>query len=420
MSTRNIQFSMFWLMVGLIGWDIYIFIALSRTLSKSRVAGIWKWLYGLMIVLAYAGLYNLVNIYQEKPLEVALTENYAVGFFFSFLLFKAILTVFFLAEDLYRIVVFIAGFFKQKENKSSNSSSGNSRRKFIRNASLSVASVPFLSMLYGITQGKYNFKLKKLSLQFENLPQSFDGFRIVQISDIHAGSFDDTEAIERGVRLINEQKADLILFTGDLVNNDSREVEPYMELFSKLEAPNGVYSVLGNHDYGDYKTWPSIEAKEKNMELLYKYQENMGFQMLNNRHTLLERNEEKITLMGVENWGNPPFPQRGDLNKALEGAEEGTFKILMSHDPTHWNKIVADHPTHIDLTLAGHTHGMQFGVEIPGFKWSPIKYIYPQWAGLYEKEQQYLYVNRGFGFLGFPGRVGIWPEITVFELGSKS
>ena len=213
---------------------------------------------------------------------------------------------------------------------------------------------------------------------------------------------------------------DLILFTGDLVNNDSREILPFIEDFKRLKATNGVYSVLGNHDYGDYKQWDSVASKEENMQLLYKYQKEMGFQLLNNENVIIRKGEDKFGIYGVENWGNKPFPQRGDLDKALEGNQDMEFKILLSHDPTHWNKKVIEHPEHFDLTLSGHTHGMQFGVEIPGFKWSPIKYIYPQWAGLYEKKKQYLYVNRGFGFLGFPGRVGIWPEITVIELSRNS
>jgi predicted MPP superfamily phosphohydrolase len=270
-------------------------------------------------------------------------------------------------------------------------------------------------MIYGVTKGKYNFQVNKVRLGFDNLPSAFDGFRVVHISDIHSGSFTGKEGVVEGVELVNRQNADLICFTGDLVNNDSKEIEPFIEDFKQLKSKHGVYSTLGNHDYGDYKSWDSQEAKQQNMELLFEYQAEMGFRLLNNDHVRIERGGQRILLCGVENWGNRPFPQRGDLDLALKGAEPDDFQILMSHDPTHWDKKVLDHPFHFDLTLAGHTHGMQFGVEIPGFKWSPIKYIYPQWAGLYEKSSQLLYVNRGFGFLGFPGRVGIWPEITVFE-----
>ena len=352
-------------------------------------------------------------------LQADLIPNLFVGFFFSFFVFKLFLILFFLLEDIVRIVKFILfvtlNLFRNKKLKSSP----DGRRKFVRKAGLFVAAIPFTSMLYGITQGKYNFKVNTVKLSFKNLPKSFENFKIVQISDIHSGSFDDRKAILDGIDLVNKQDPDLILFTGDLVNNDSREIVPFIDDFKKLQAPHGVYSILGNHDYGDYKKWDSENDKMNNMDLLFKYQKEMGFKLLNNENDSINIGEEEIGIYGVENWGNPPFPQRGDIDKALEGREDVNFKILMSHDPTHWNKKVLQHPAHIDLTLSGHTHGMQFGVEIPGFKWSPIKYIYPQWAGLYEKAGQLLYVNRGFGFLGFPGRVGIWPEITVIELTRK-
>jgi predicted MPP superfamily phosphohydrolase len=341
------------------------------------------------------------------------------GFFFAFFVFKLLLILFFLSEDAVRMVkLFLSVFVNLFQTKKLNTNTPD-RRNFIRQTGLFVAAIPFASMLYGITMGKYNFKVNKLTLSFKNLPEAFEGFRIVQISDIHSGSFDNREAILDGIDLINKQQADLILFTGDLVNNDSREIEPFIDDFKNLQASEGVYSILGNHDYGDYKKWNSKKDKLDNMELLYAYHKEMGFKLLNNDNASIYRGGEEIGIYGVENWGKPPFPQKGDLDKALTGKEEVGFKILMSHDPTHWGKKVIEHPTHFDLTLSGHTHGMQFGVEIPGFKWSPIKYFYPQWAGLYEKAEQLLYVNRGFGFLGFPGRVGIWPEITVIELSKK-
>jgi len=240
--------------------------------------------------------------------------------------------------------------------------------------------------------------------------------KLVHISDIHSGSFDSLEAVQRGIDLINAQNADIICFTGDLVNNDSREIEPFIQDFKALKSKYGIYSCLGNHDYGDYKHWKSKEVKQQNLETLFKHHQAMGFKLLNNSNVELTNKGEKIVILGVENWGKPPFPQHGDLDKALKNVNNADFKILLSHDPSHWDYKVLTHPTNIDLTLSGHTHGMQFGVEIPGFKWSPIKYLYPRWAGLYQEATQYLYVNRGFGFLGFPGRVGIWPEITVIEL----
>lgn len=416
MSTRNISLNIIWPLLLFIFLDIYVYMGLKKSIDQHRLRSVWNVFYLLFVALGYVGFYYLYFYFTSKPLQVELMPNLAIGFFFSFLVFKLVMTLFFLVEDLARIIniAFTFVFHLFRSRKSDMEKPG--RRGFIRTTGLIMAGIPFASMLYGITKGKYNFKVNAIKLKFQNLPKAFEGFKIVHISDIHSGSFDDKEAILGGIRLINEQNADLILFTGDLVNNDSKEVEPYVENFKQLEAKHGVYSVLGNHDYGDYKKWNSVEDKEKNMELLYEFQEKMGFKLLNNEHAILTKNNESIGIFGVENWGNPPFPQRGDLDKALAGNTDIDFKILMSHDPTHWSKKVIDHPTHIDLTLSGHTHGMQFGVEIPGFKWSPIKYVYPQWAGLYEEKKQLLYVNRGFGFLGFPGRVGIWPEITLFEL----
>ena len=419
MSTRNISINIFWAIAALLGMDLYVFFVLRKSIASPSGKRFFYAVYSISVVIAYIGLYFLYNNFINKPLQASLIPNLFVGFFFSFFIFKLLLIAFFLVEDIVRTAKYfflvVLNVFKNKKLDAGP----DSRRKFIRKAGLIVAAIPFTSMLYGITKGKYNLKVNRVRLSFKNLPKAFEGYKIVQISDIHSGSFDDREAILDGIDLVKEQGADLILFTGDLVNNDSREIVPFIDDFKKLQAPDGVYSILGNHDYGDYKKWPSEREKMENMDRLYEYQKQMGFRLLNNENDSIRRGEEEIGIYGVENWGNPPFPQRGDIDKALKGRENIDFKILMSHDPTHWNKKVLQHPTHFDLTLSGHTHGMQFGVEIPGFKWSPSKYIYPQWAGLYEKSKQYLYVNRGFGFLGFPGRVGIWPEITVIELSRK-
>ncbi|MGA9269701.1 MAG: metallophosphoesterase [Lutimonas sp.] len=400
----------------LFAMDAYVFYALRKSIDQSKSKTWLKGLYLGCVSAGYVGFYYLYTYYTDKPLHPEFLPNLFVGFFFSFLVFKLLLIVFFLAEDILRMFSFLFQMSKNLVLGKGQKTAMPGRRKFIRQTGLFLAAIPFSSMLYGVARGKYDFRVNRMKLHFDNLPESFEGFRMVHISDIHSGSFDREEAIRRGIQLINEEKPDLICFTGDLVNNDSREIQPYIEDFKKLNTTHGVYSTLGNHDYGDYKSWDSPEAKEKNMELLFHYQEEMGFKLLNNQHAIIEKNGQRIGIYGVENWGNRPFPQRGDIDSALKGAEDLSFKVLMSHDPTHWEKKILKHPTHFDLTLAGHTHGMQFGVEIPGFKWSPIKYIYPQWAGLYEKASQLLYVNRGFGFLGFPGRVGIWPEITVFEL----
>lgn len=419
MSTRNLSFNLIVVLGVLLAMDAYVFYALQKSMKQSRVKSAMKWLYLVFMTAGYIGFYYLYTYFTNKPLHPEFLPNWFIGFFFSFFVFKTLMILFFLAEDLIRLFSMLFLFVKNLIRGDGPKTTVPGRRKFIRQAGLFLAAIPFSSMLYGVARGKYDFRVNKIKLEFENLPVSFEGFRLVHISDIHSGSFDQEDAIRRGIGLINDEKPDVICFTGDLVNNDSREIEPFIDDFKKLKAPYGIYSTLGNHDYGDYKSWDSAEAKQKNMELLYEYQEKMGFKLLNNEHAVLEKNGEHLGIYGVENWGNPPFPQRGDLDSALKGGENVLFKVLMSHDPTHWEKKILKHPTHFDLTLAGHTHGMQFGVEIPGFKWSPIKYIYPQWAGLYKKASQLLYVNRGFGFLGFPGRVGIWPEITVFEFHRK-
>ena len=415
MSTRNFSFNLFVVIAILLAMDAYVFYALQKSMNRSKAKTWLKGLYLLCVSLGYIGFYYLYTYFVNKPLHPDFLPNLFVGFFFSFFVFKLLLIVFFLAEDVLRLLRVMFVFVKNLISGRGPKAEVPGRRKFIRQTGLFLAAIPFSSMLYGVARGKYDFRVNRMTLNFKNLPESFEGFRIVHISDIHSGSFDREDAIRRGIELVNDEKPDLICFTGDLVNNDSREIVPFIEDFKKLKARHGVFSTLGNHDYGDYKSWESPVAKEKNMELLFQYQEEMGFKLLNNANAIIEGNGQKIGIYGVENWGNRPFPQRGDIDAALKGAEDVQFKVLMSHDPTHWDKEILKHPTHFDLTLSGHTHGMQFGIEIPGFKWSPIKYIYPQWAGLYEKASQLLYVNRGFGFLGFPGRVGIWPEITVFE-----
>jgi len=281
-----------------------------------------------------------------------------------------------------------------------------------------TAGLPFLSMGYGMIKGAYNYQVRNIRLKFPNLPSAFHGTRIVQLSDIHSGSFADRSAVERGIQLVIDQKPDYIFFTGDLVNNSTAEVLPWMKVFSQLQAPGGTYSILGNHDYGDYNTWPTDEAKKQNLTQMHQAHAAMGWRLLLNEGTILEKDGQTIGLLGVENWGaRGRFSQYGQLDKAVAEIEAQPFNILLSHDPTHFEMEVQGKQPQIDLTLSGHTHGMQFGVEIPGYiKWSPASWIYPFWAGLYRFGKQYLYVNRGFGFIGYPGRVGILPEITVITI----
>jgi predicted MPP superfamily phosphohydrolase len=274
----------------------------------------------------------------------------------------------------------------------------------------------FGTLLYGFSN-KYNYQVKKIRLAFTNLPEAFRGLKIVHISDIHSGSFQNKPAVNRGVDMILAQKPDLVLFTGDLVNDRATEMEEYMDVFSRVKAPMGVFSTLGNHDYGDYVSWPSAQAKQNNLEDLKQTHAKLGWRLLMNEHVLLEKDGQQIAVLGIENWSSKArFPKHGKMFEAYPGTEKIPFKILMSHDPSHWDAEVKPKYPDIDLVLAGHTHGMQFGIENPYFRWSPVKWVYRQWAGLYEEDAQKLYVNRGYGFIGYPGRVGILPEITLIEL----
>ncbi len=279
-----------------------------------------------------------------------------------------------------------------------------------------IAAFVFVSLLYGMTGGRHRYKVHRLTLKFDDLPDAFDGFTITQLSDIHAGSFTSRKGVEKGITLVNKQNSDLLLFTGDLVNNKASEMAPWMETFGKLKAPFGKYSVLGNHDYGDYTSWESDTAKAQNLVRLKEVHKELGFKLLLNNAVQIKKDSAAIALIGVENWGKGGFHKYGSLTKAAANVADDEFKILMSHDPSHWEAKTLENSKHINLALAGHTHGMQFGIELFGFQWSPVKYVYPQWAGLYQRDGKYLYVNRGFGFLGFKGRLGIWPEITVITL----
>ncbi|MCT4589475.1 MAG: metallophosphoesterase [Carboxylicivirga sp.] len=291
-----------------------------------------------------------------------------------------------------------------------------SRKKFLSQVGIVMASLPFVSLLFGVMKGRFNFSKRYTKLSFPNLPEAFDGLKIVQISDLHLGSLNSNyEEMEEAVKLINDEYPDLICFTGDLVNNFYEETIGWEKVFSKLNARIGKFSVLGNHDYGDYSKWDSQEEKKENLNNIKLAHKRLGFNLLNNQSQVLESNGDKLLVTGVENWGHPPFPQYGDLKKATEGTNGVPFKLLLSHDPDHWDAEVTKQFDH-DLTLAGHTHGMQFGIEFKNFQWSPAKYKFRRWAGLYNEGNQYLYVNRGLGYLGMPARVGMPPEITIIEL----
>lgn len=330
---------------------------------------------------------------------------------------KLIGSSFLLIDDVIRLFRWIISLFTSNKAEVQEGTAGISRLKFLSQVAITFTVIPAIGLIYGIVKGAYNYKVHRVKVPSSKIPAAFDGFKIVQLSDIHVGSFADTKAINRAFDIVMDQKPDLILFTGDLVNNHSDETTGFTEVFSRLQAPHGVYSVLGNHDYGDYIQWDNAEDKKANLDRLKSIQANVGWKLLMNEHVALEKNGEKIALLGIENWGgNMRFPKYGKMTEAHKGTEDFPFKILMSHDPSHWDQEVQPKYSDVDLTLSGHTHGMQMGIEIPGFKWSPSQWVYKQWAGLYKSGEQFLYVNRGLGFLGYPGRLGIWPEITVLEL----
>ena len=291
-----------------------------------------------------------------------------------------------------------------------------SRGEFIKKAAVATAALPFTTLSFGVINGVHNYRIVFKKITLPNLPDSFHGIRIGHISDIHSGSFFDRKSVMGGIELLGQQKTDLIFFTGDLVNNETKEVNEYIDIFKKVQAPLGVFSTLGNHDYGNYRSWPSEKAKAQNLRDMHYAHKLLGWNLLNNENKVIEMGHEKLAILGVENWGTGRFPKYGKLATAYSGTEDAAVRLLLSHDPSHWDAQVRPEFKDIDIMFAGHTHGFQFGIETNKFRWSPSQYMYRQWADLYEEENQYLYVNRGFGFLGFPGRIGIEPEITIFEL----
>lgn len=399
--------------------DFYVFqiVKVLSQSSGSKTRTIIFVSYWTISILALVILFILPYLNLDNYSRSVRSTIFAViiGIFLA----KLISSVFFLIDDLRRGIQWLAAkiFFRNTEGEQLQGAGDRiSRSVFLSWLGIAAGGSLFASLIYGFSN-KYNYKVRKIRLNYSNLPTAFRGLKIVQISDIHSGSFSDRTAVEKGIELILSQKPDLILFTGDLVNNEAKEMDDYADLFKQLNAPLGVYSTLGNHDYGDYVQWPDPESKKRNLEALKQVHGHMGWKLMMNEHVILNREEEKIALIGIENWSSKArFPKYGDLKKGYAGTEGIPFKILMSHDPSHWDaQVRTDYPD-IDLMLSGHTHGMQFGVEIPWLKWSPVQYVYRQWAGLYENGRQKLYVNRGFGFIGYPGRVGILPEISVIEL----
>ncbi|GAA4035565.1 metallophosphoesterase [Flavobacterium cheonhonense] len=397
----------FFLFVAIV--EVYAFQAL-KTITKT------KWILVSYQVISLLAVLYIVYQFTQFDRRVGQNSKTLITFGLLLLVFipKLILTSIMLLEDVFRV---FSGTITHFLGDNDRGSFLPERRRFVSQVALAMAAIPFSSLLYGMTKGKYNFRVIKQTLFFPDLPEDFDGFTITQISDVHSGSFDDPEKINYAIDMINDQNADMILFTGDIVNTHATEMHPWIDIFNRIQPHAfGKFSVLGNHDYGEYIEWPSDAAKRQNFEDIKDLHRQIGFNLLLNEHTKIKKGNGELALVGVENWGKN-FKQAGDLKKASEGLTKDDFKILMSHDPSHWEYEVKHDEKHYHLTLSGHTHGLQFGIEIPGIiQWSPVQYVYKQWAGLYENVGRYIYVNRGFGFHAYPGRVGIWPEITVFEL----
>jgi predicted MPP superfamily phosphohydrolase len=418
---RNAPF--WWIFIGFVFLlDLYVFQVMRHltTGSSSRSRALLHGSYWFISILSLALLIFLPLLFSKNASQVARSVLFALiaGLFLA----KLLAALFFLTDDVRRALQWSVA--KVVNNKTASAGGGEQTDLITRSAFLSWAGMLAGSGLFGALAygmgNRYRYQVKNIQLRFAQLPAAFNGLRIVHISDIHAGSFTDRSAVERGVEKIMAQSPDLILFTGDLVNNLATEMDPYLDVFSRLQAPLGIYSVLGNHDYADYVRWDSPDAKQANLELLKKMQQQMGWRLLLNEQALIEKDGQQLLLLGVENWSAKlRFPKYGDLSRAYGNGTAAPFKILMSHDPSHWKAEVCEKYSDIALTLSGHTHGMQFGVELPGMRWSPVQYFYNEWAGLYEQAHQKLYVNTGFGFIGYPGRVGFLPEITLIELFSK-
>lgn len=396
------------LLVFVIVTEAYAYQAI-KTITKLRWVLVSYQVISLLIILYIA--------YSFTQFDRSVGQNrqtlFTIGLLLVTYIPKLFIAIIMLGEDIVRL---LSGSVRAI-NSENTGDFLNNRRRFVSQIALGIAAIPFLSLIYGMTRGKYDFRVIKQTVFFPDLPENFDGMTITHISDVHSGSFDNQEKINYAIDLINEQKSDIVLFTGDIVNTHANEMNPWIDTFKRIEnPPMGKYSVLGNHDYGEYISWPSRQAKDDNFAAIKDIHRKIGFTLMLNENIKLKRGGQEIALVGVENWGHN-FKKAGDLALASKGLIPEDFKILMSHDPSHWEYEVKNSPGNYHLTLSGHTHGMQFGIEIPGFiKWSPVQYVYKQWAGLYKHLNRYVYVNRGFGFHAYPGRVGIWPEITVLEL----
>jgi predicted MPP superfamily phosphohydrolase len=405
------------LAIDLYAWKGISSALINATESVKRYARFSYW--GVSIAIYFTGAVVIFVVFvlgRRDGFSYPVSFGMA-GILLMFLLPKLLLVIFHLVEDIHWLLSWT--WQQLIPNKQSVTGEAVDRAHFLSQLGLIVSAIPFTGILYGMTIGRSDLQVEEIDIRSSKIPKAFDGFRIVQLSDMHLGSLtNDNELVSKGVSLIKEVAPDLLLFTGDMVNDVAAEVEPWIDQLSAITAPFGKFSVLGNHDYSDYKRWSSQTDKEANFRTLLQHQSTMGFDVLMDEYRTIERNGESITLVGVQNFGGRGFQQYGDLKKALRGADPNQFKILMSHDPSHWDLEIKD--TDVDLTLSGHTHGMQMGVKIADKRFSPVSMIYKHWAGLYTEAEQMLYVNRGFGYIGFPGRVGMPPEITVLTLRSDA
>jgi len=393
-----------------LGLGAYVFSALRGLWSESTL--FWRRLYTILYcVVSLAPLLLLFVVAEATESQFQRTlRSFAFTGVFMIFSAKIFAALFLLADDLRRGVLWIIELFPgdQQFDKS--------RSDFIRKASAGAAVLPIATLSFGVISGAHDYRVRRRTLYFKNLPEAFDGIRVAQISDIHTGSFFNKTAVKGGVDMLNAEKPDLAFFTGDLVNNESAEAKDYLDIFNKVKAPLGTFSIMGNHDYGDYKQWSSERARQQDIKNLHEMHAYMGWNLLLNENRKITVNGSEIGVLGVENWGAGRFSKYGDMKPTNAGTADIPFKILLSHDPSHWDAQIRPEYPDIDLTLSGHTHGFQFGVEIGGFKWSPSQYIYKQWADHYQEGDQHIYVNRGYGYIGYPGRIGILPEITILEL----
>lgn len=396
-----------------VAFDIYIYQALRVVMSDySLVAR--RMLTGVYFTISAILFVGVMMYDQLDPKQFANLRLFITTAFFITLIGKLFAALFVLVDDGRRLYTWMMSLFPSKVEETPDLS----RSEFLSKSALIAGTVPIAVFSFGIVSGAHDYRVRKRVITSPKLPKAFHGVRLAQISDIHTGSFFNKTAVAGGVDMLNAEKPDLVFFTGDLVNNQSDEARPYLDIFKGIVAPLGVYSTMGNHDYGDYRSWSSQEAKQADIRQLHEMHRYMGWDILLNENRILTQGNQQLAILGLENWGAGRFSKYGDLAKTYQGTEQVPFKILLSHDPSHWEaQVIPDYPD-INLQLAGHTHGMQFGIEVGDFRWSPSKYIYKQWADMYQSGDQYLYVNRGYGYLGYPGRVGILPEITIIELKS--